>query len=85
MKQAQFIKEVKKLLSKRGHYYSIELKHTYYRNSLDKAKRNYDIYSADSAIGWISYGSKSPESALSALKKRLKELDESPQPSPSTD
>jgi len=83
MKQAQFVREVKKLLSKRRHYYSIEVKHTYYEHSPNKVKINYGIYSAERMIGWVS-GNKSPESALTALKKRLKELDESPQPDPST-
>lgn len=83
MKQAQFVREVKKLLSKRGYYYSIDVELTYYGHSPNKVKINYGIYSAERMIGWVS-GNKSPESALTALKKRLKELDESPQPDPST-
>ena len=84
MKQAQFVREVKKLLSKRGFYYTIATDYTYPCGSPNKAQMKYGIYSGDGRISWVAFEKKTPQAALAALKKRLKELDEGPQPDPST-
>jgi len=89
MKQAQFVREVKKLLSKRGYYYTIAIERVYEPLSPNKVRMRYSIYSGDSAIAYVEDGQsafemRTPRAALTALKKRLKELDESPQPDPST-
>jgi len=84
MKQAQFVKELKKLLSKRGHDYVAQIDYVYCPSSPNKAKMRYSIYSEDDRISWAALGVKTPQAAIAALKKRLKEIDESPQPNPST-